>query len=51
MDTTPAAPERTTTVTRDQFSIDALAFITSAIDTYPIYGLEFLFYENSFLWI
>jgi len=51
MDTTPAAPERTTTVTRDQFSIDALAFITSAIDTYPIYGLEFLFYENSFLLI
>jgi hypothetical protein len=48
MDTILAAPERTTIVTRDQFSIDALAFITSAIDTYPIYGFEPLFYENLF---
>ncbi|CAF2952038.1 unnamed protein product [Rotaria sp. Silwood2] len=38
MDTTSIEPERSTIVTRDQFSIDALAFITSAIDTYPIYG-------------
>ncbi|CAF0816970.1 unnamed protein product [Rotaria sordida] len=37
MDTTSIEPERPTIVTRDQFSIDALAFITSAIDTYPIY--------------
>ncbi|CAF1281232.1 unnamed protein product [Rotaria sp. Silwood1] len=38
MDTTSIEFERPTIVTRDQFSIDALAFITSAIDTYPIYG-------------
>jgi hypothetical protein len=40
MDITPAVPERASVVTRDQFSIDALAFISSAIDTYPIYGFE-----------
>ncbi|UJR34121.1 hypothetical protein I4U23_021528 [Adineta vaga] len=40
MDTTvvtPAPSERITTVTCDQFSTDALTFITSSIDTYPIY--------------
>ncbi|CAF0816795.1 unnamed protein product [Adineta steineri] len=36
MDTT-VAPMESEPITRDQFSIDALAFITSAIDTYPIY--------------
>ncbi len=40
MDTTPAAPERATSVTRDQFSMDALAFITNSIDAYPIYRYE-----------
>ncbi|CAF3130334.1 unnamed protein product [Rotaria socialis] len=37
MDTTSAEPEHSKIDKRDQFSIDALAFITSAIDTYPIY--------------
>jgi hypothetical protein len=40
MDITPVVPERASVVTRDQFSIDAIAFISSAIDTYPIYGFE-----------
>ncbi len=48
MDITPAAPERATSVTRDQFSIDALAFITNSIDTYPIYGYKDLFYKDIF---
>ncbi|CAF1273274.1 unnamed protein product [Adineta ricciae] len=41
MDTTVVTPvpsDRPTAITRDQFSTDALAFITSAIDTYPIYS-------------
>ncbi len=51
MDITPAAPERVTIDTRDQFSIDALAFIKNAMDAYPIYGYKDLFYENIFLFI
>jgi len=35
---TPIAPECVTSVTFDQFSIDAIAFIKNSIDTYPIYG-------------
>ncbi len=46
MDSTPVAPSRATIVTHDRFSIDALAFITNAIDTYPIYGFESLCYQN-----
>jgi hypothetical protein len=33
----------TTLAPIDQFSIDALAFLTNSIDTYPIYGyLDYL---------
>lgn len=40
MDTTPAPSERATSITRDQFSTDAIAFITNSIDTYPIYRYQ-----------
>ena len=36
----PMPTMETTLFTRDQFSIDALAFMTSSIDTYPIYRFE-----------
>jgi hypothetical protein len=34
----PMAPLDTTSAPSDQFSIDALAFLSNSIDTYPIYG-------------
>lgn len=43
MDTTiitPAPPQRVSVTAHDQFITDALAFINSAIDTYPLYGYE-----------
>jgi hypothetical protein len=36
----PMPPMDTTSAVPDQFSIDAMAFIKNAIDTYPIYGYE-----------
>jgi hypothetical protein len=36
----PMPAMETTLFTRDQFSIDALAFMDSSLDTYPIYRFE-----------
>ena len=36
----PMEPMETTLFTRDQFSIDALAFMNTSLDRYPIYRFE-----------
>lgn len=45
MDTTPAVSDRTTIITPNQFVTDALAFLTSAMNTYPVYEFVSSFYS------
>lgn len=44
MDTTSIEPEHLITEIHDQFHTDAIAFITNAIDTYPIYKFVSIFF-------
>ena len=43
IETISVEPDHSTSTSYDQFSTEALAFMTNSMNTYPIYGFEFLF--------